>query len=98
MIVRIVKMVFETGHIPTFTQLFNERKAQIRAFEGCLHLALWQQTDNPNVFFTYSHWISELHLNQYRSSELFKDTWSKTKILFAAKPEAWSVMQQDIIP
>ena len=29
-------------------------------------------------------------LNNYRNSELFKDVWSKTKILFNKKPEAWS--------
>jgi hypothetical protein len=30
-------------------------------------------------------------LETYRHSELFKEVWSKTKPLFNAKPEAWSV-------
>ena len=29
-------------------------------------------------------------MNQYRDSELFKTTWAKTKVLFAAKPLAFS--------
>jgi (4S)-4-hydroxy-5-phosphonooxypentane-2,3-dione isomerase len=33
----------------------------------------------------------ELLRNRYRQSEFFKITWEKTKVLFAGKPEAWSV-------
>jgi len=43
------------------------------------------------VFFTYSYWDSEKDLNNYRDSQLFKEVWSNTKILFNLKPEAWSV-------
>ena len=46
--------------------------------------------NDVNVIFTYSWWDSEDDLNNYRNSELFKDVWSKTKILFNKKPEAWS--------
>ena len=69
----------------------------IRSFDGCSHLELWQQAGTSNVFFTYSWWESEDHLNKYRFSELFKDTWAKTKALFAAKPEAWSVEQRLVV-
>ena len=44
-----------------------------------------------NIFFTYSFWSSETALNEYRNSELFKAIWIKTKVLFSAKPEAWSL-------
>lgn len=97
MIIRIVKMTFEEKNVSTFTQLFNERKELIRSFEGCQHLELWQQAGEENVFFTYSKWESEDHLNKYRFSELFKDTWTKTKALFSTKPEAWSVDQKIIV-
>jgi len=97
MIVRIVKMHFHLENIPAFLELFEERKSLIRHFEGCLHLELWQEENNPQVFFTYSHWESEEHLNHYRFSELFKDTWRRTKALFAESPNAWSVKRKMIV-
>ncbi len=97
MIVRIVKMTFRTEEVDNFTELFNERKSLIRKFEGCNHLELWQEAGKPNVVFTYSIWDSEQHLDHYRFSELFKDTWAKTKALFADKPQAWSVEQKMVV-
>ncbi|MCD6013018.1 MAG: antibiotic biosynthesis monooxygenase [Flavipsychrobacter sp.] len=92
MIVRIVQMTFREDRIKTFTDLFGERRHTIRNFKGCMHLELWQDSKNPAIFFTYSHWESETDLDHYRFSEFFKDTWSKTKALFAEKPQAWSVV------
>ena len=97
MILRIVKMTFREDETENFLALFNERKNLIRTFEGCNHLELWQQAGIPNVFFTYSMWESEQHLDHYRFSELFKDTWAKTKALFAGKPQAWSVEQKMVV-
>lgn len=97
MIVRIVRMTFEPQHVEAFQALFDERKQLIRHFEGCTHLELWQDAHNANVFLTYSHWQSEQHLDHYRFSELFKDTWAKTKALFADKPQAWSVTQKVVV-
>ncbi len=91
MIIRIVQMTFRSEEVNNFINLFEERKTLIRSFEGCRHLELWQDAKNENIFFTYSIWDSEEHLDRYRFSELFKDTWSKTKALFDAKPKAWSV-------
>jgi len=97
MIVRIVKMTFNADEVANFLVLFNERKSLIRNFDGCRHLELWQETGKENVFFTYSIWDSEEHLDHYRFSELFKDTWTKTKALFADKPQAWSVEQKMVV-
>lgn len=91
MFVRIVKMSFEPQHINTFLNNFEKKKEQIRLFKGCQFLELYRDKDNTNIFFTYSYWNSETDLEAYRHSDLFKDVWSKTKPLFNAKPEAWSV-------
>ncbi len=91
MIVRVVQMTFRPEKVKEFTTLFYERKHIIRDFAGCTHLELWQDSKDENVFFTYSMWDSEAALNHYRFSEFFKDTWGKTKALFADKPQAWSV-------
>lgn len=91
MIKRIVKLTFQPDNIPTFIAIFEQAKDKILAMEGCQHLELWHARQPENVFFTYSYWESEAHLNNYRHSDLFKATWAKTKILFADKPQAWSV-------
>ena len=97
MIVRIVKMTFRTDGIKEFTDLFHERRQTIRNFPGCTHLELWQDSTHENVFFTYSMWQSETDLDHYRFSDFFKETWGKTKALFADKPQAWSVIpRQDL--
>lgn len=97
MIVRIVQMTFRPDEVDTFRQLFAERKELIRNFEGCKHLELWQDAHDENVFFTYSLWQSETELNHYRFSGLFKDTWARTKALFADSPKAWSVVRQVVL-
>ncbi|MFD0762941.1 putative quinol monooxygenase [Lutibacter aestuarii] len=91
MLIRIVKMTFKTSEIDTFLENFNANKEKIRNFKGCNRLELLRDKNNPTIFFTYSYWETETHLETYRNSELFKTVWSKTKILFNNKPEAWSV-------
>src|SRR4051812_4509124 len=97
MIVRIVQMTFIKEQVPAFLNMFEERKERIRHFEGCRHLELWQDAHNECVFFTYSIWESEQFLNHYRFSDFFKDTWAKTKAMFAGIPQAWSVTQKTIV-
>ncbi len=97
MIIRIVKMTFEKDKVERFLELFNSSKHLIRNFEGCTHLELLNSIDETNVYFTYSFWQSSIDLENYRNSELFKTVWSKTKILFSAKAEAWSVEQKMIL-
>lgn len=84
-------MTFEPQYIEAFKTFFEERKATIRNFEGCEFLELWQDVNEPNKFFTHSIWESEHHLNHYRFSEFFKETWTQSKAMFAEKAQAWSV-------
>jgi quinol monooxygenase YgiN len=97
MIVRIVQMTFQPDKTDQFVALFEERKATIRSFPGCTHLELWQDTREPHIFFTYSNWDAESDLDHYRFSEFFKDTWGRTKALFADKPQAWSVTKRAVV-
>lgn len=84
-------MSFEPSKIEEFLTNFEMNKQKIRNFEGCQFLELYRDLNSTHIFFTYSYWASEGDLNNYRHSELFKRVWSKTKPLFNAKPEAWSV-------
>lgn len=93
MIVRIVKMTFMPEYVFQFLNLFEERKQLIRNMPGCHHLELLQEKKEGCIFFTYSYWESEKDLDYYRHSELFKDTWQKTRALFEKKAEAWSLNQ-----
>jgi heme-degrading monooxygenase HmoA len=97
MIIRIVKMTFQTEKVSEFQQLFFESKELIRNMPGCSHLELLNDINTPEIFFTYSYWNSENDLNNYRNSEVFANVWSRTKVLFSAKPEAWSVEQKVVL-
>lgn len=98
MFVRIVKMKFEKQHIDAFKALFEHHKEGIRNFKGCNFLELYQDKNDATVFFTYSFWDEETSLEAYRKSDFFKAVWSKTKVLFADKPQAWSVNKLHSLP
>ena len=90
MLIRIVRMTFQEDKISDFLAIFNASKHKIRQFEGCQHLELLQDLDQPNVLMTYSFWENEVALERYRQSTLFQTTWAATKVLFADKPVAFS--------
>lgn len=94
MLVRIVKLTFKKENIASFERIFAETQQKIKGFKGCTLLELYQDIHDPAVFFTYSHWENPTFLDNYRQSNLFRDTWAKTKVLFDAKPEAWSVTKK----
>lgn len=97
MMIRIVKMEFRADEITTFLRNFNEYKERIRAVEGCERLELLRDIDQPAIFMTYSYWKAPMYLEAYRHSDLFREVWSKTKPLFSAKPQAWSVEQKVVL-
>lgn len=90
MVIRIVRMVFRPDAVETFLALFDRSAPQIRAFAGCSSLELWQDARYPNILTTCSHWSDAEALEHYRQSELFRNTWTQAKWLFAGPPEAFS--------
>ncbi|MCC9167848.1 putative quinol monooxygenase [Pontibacter harenae] len=96
MIIRIVRMTFQEEKVADFLEIFRNSRDKIRAFEGCNHVELLQDVNQPNVYSTYSLWDSEEHLNKYRQSELFGSVWPATKALFADKPQAWSLQKVEM--
>ena len=97
MIIRIVKMTFDQKKVNEFLEIFNSSKQYIRNFKGCTHLELLNDINSTNIFFTYSYWESENDLNNYRNSELFNTVWNKTKVLFSAKVETWTVERKVMV-
>lgn len=87
-------MEFHPHHVNDFETLFAKVKEQIRHFPGCLALEVWTAQDAPNVYYTYSRWVSPAHLENYRQSELFGNTWAETKRWFSAKPQAFSALDR----
>ena len=90
MLIRMVNMHFEPEKLSAFKELFENNKAKIRSFPGCLHLELLQDKDDACALSTYSHWESADALESYRHSELFAVTWAATKVLFDKAPKAIS--------
>ena len=91
MLKRIVKMTCREEEIPVFMEIFENSKEKIKARPGCLHLELLRDCHHPATLFTLSIWQDEAALEQYRQSDLFIETWKKTKPLFAQKAAAWSL-------
>ena len=91
MFVRIVKMSFQPEKVNEFLLNFEKVKNKIRAFDGCELLELYRDKTETNIFFTYSYWQTEEDLENYRTSDLFKNVWKATKTLFNDRPEAWSL-------
>ncbi|NNF34223.1 MAG: antibiotic biosynthesis monooxygenase [Saprospiraceae bacterium] len=91
MIRRVVKMKFQEMHLETFFSLFYEVKDDIENMEGCYSVELMKDIKDPTLMFTYSIWEDEEKLNAYRKSDLFAKTWPRTKALFSAPAEAWSL-------
>ena len=98
MFIRILKMRFQEDKIEAFLNNFEEVKQHIRNFEGNQFLELYQDKNDNRIFFTYSFWETEAHLEKYRQSELFNEVWTYTKAMFSDKPEAWSVDKVASLP
>ncbi|MCK5536275.1 MAG: antibiotic biosynthesis monooxygenase [Bacteroidales bacterium] len=91
MIIRFVKLSFSPQNIAKFKEFEQSIAAKIVDFEGCTFLEILQDINNPEIFFTHSHWKSAQDLDNYKNSEFFKQTWNTTKQWFNGKPEAWSL-------
>ncbi|MEP5614438.1 MAG: antibiotic biosynthesis monooxygenase family protein [Cyclobacteriaceae bacterium] len=92
MLKRIVRMEFDPERVEDFLLLFEGVKEKIAAREGCTHLELCKDASDNNVYYTFSEWEREDDLESYRNSALFKETWTKTKVLFGGKPQAFSLV------
>lgn len=97
MIIRIVRLSFYPERVPDFLELFEKHKSDIAGAPGCLELRLLKDTSTEGVFVTYSLWESEDALDDYRTSNLFNLVWPKTKILFNAAPQAWTLEDTGVI-
>jgi quinol monooxygenase YgiN len=84
-------MEFKSDKVPNFLKSFELVKEKIRTFDGCSHLELYQDKNDPAIFFTYSKWEKESDLMNYKASNLFRNVWATTKPLFRSKAQAWSV-------
>lgn len=91
MITRIVKMTFRSEHTSDFEKIFQAVSPDISKFKGCSGVQLFKDSNDPRIYFTFSTWEAEADLENYRQSSLFKGTWQKTKPLFEAKAEAWTL-------
>jgi len=90
MLIRVVRITLRPDAVDAFKTLFDAVSGQIRGFQGCQHLELWQDLDAPHIITSYSHWESARALADYRQSDLFKETWDKVKPLFGAPAKAFS--------
>ncbi|MFY0690000.1 MAG: antibiotic biosynthesis monooxygenase [Cyclobacteriaceae bacterium] len=93
MLLRIVRMEFHDEHCAQFESIFLEAKDKIEAQPGCKGVRLMTDAQDKNIYYTHSYWENEADLNNYRKSDFFGVTWKKTKVLFRAKPMAFSLLE-----
>ncbi len=93
MITRIVKMTFQEETIGAFLTVFAQYEEKIRNVEGCINMEAFRALNDRQLFFTYSLWKSEVYLENYRQSVLFKTIWMQTKPLFATPAEAYTMQK-----
>ncbi len=87
-------MEFDPDRLEEFFSVFEAAQPRIRDFEGCHHVSLKKDSSHENVYYTLSGWVNEAALEKYRLSELFSQTWKKTKVCFNGKPMAFSLVDQ----
>jgi quinol monooxygenase YgiN len=91
MLIRIVRMHFTEAGVEEFLQIFDRHKQLIRDVEGCTHLELLKDADDPFTYTTLSHWEDARSLDNYRKSELFARVWVSVKTLFSERSQAFSL-------
>lgn len=91
MLTRIVQLEFELDKIDAFLSYFDRINQMVNTFPGCSGVKLYQDIHLPTKIITYSHWIDEVALNNYRNSDAFNEIWSTIKPWFCEKPQAWSL-------
>lgn len=84
-------MHFTEAGVDEFLDIFNKNKEAIRHFEGCSHLQLLKDADEPCTYTTLSYWKDAESLERYRKSELFGSVWGRVKTLFAERSQAFSL-------
>ncbi len=90
-------MEFKPGRVDDFLAHFGRIRGLICNYPGVQHLELHRDTGQPNVFYTYSKWDSEAALETYRQSDLFKGAWGEVKPWFSEKPQAFSLVEQQLV-
>ena len=68
MLIRIVRMHFTEAGVEEFLQIFDRHKQLIRDMDGCSHLELLKDRDDPLTYTTLSYWKDEESLEKYRNS------------------------------
>ena len=79
-------MEFQSDKVEAFKSIFKENQSKIIAQQGCYDVQLLQDIHESNIFFTYSKWKSQAHLDQYRKTDFFKKFGRKRKYFFAINP------------
>jgi len=93
MLKRIVKLELKEDKVDSFVTIFQERENTILSFEGCEEVGIYKDAEKDFTYFTYSIWEDVSHLENYRHSAFFRETWALAKTCFADKAMAWSLVE-----
>jgi len=91
MLIRIVRMHFTEAGVGEFLEIFRNNMEAIRHFDGCEHLELMKDVDDPLTYTTLSYWKDSISLEKYRKSDLFGGVWGSVKTLFSERSQAFTL-------
>lgn len=91
MITRLVKLSLQPEKAKEFESIFYQTQSLIESFDGCHKTNLFKVSGTQSQYFTISYWESEMDLNNYRDSTLFKNVWAQVKPLFSEKAQAYTL-------
>ena len=71
MVKLMVKVVIKQEGIEFFKNEFKNFIDETRKENGCISFQLFQDADNPKVFFVSEEWASQEHLENHQKSKYF---------------------------
>ncbi|MCK6600447.1 MAG: antibiotic biosynthesis monooxygenase [Bacteroidetes bacterium] len=89
-------MKFSPAETSRFLDVFYQSRPVILSGFGCSRLELFRLPDDPDTVITLSEWESTGHLNRYRESEFFTETWKTIRPWMVEAPiaESWNPADQ----
>ena len=96
MITRIVRLTLKDElSLDEFKKLYTKRNPKSRGVSGCLEVRIMKDIKENNIYYTVSKWSNNQALEDYRSSEYFKQTWPMVKSTLAARTKVFTM--EDIV-
>lgn len=74
-----------------FKQTLKDYQKALKEQKGCMHLDMFSDKKEKDIFYSYTIWDNDTNLKKYRKSALYKELSGKILPLCDKEPKAWTV-------